>query len=88
MASPAFDLSVDTLDAWCEKLLSCNPLTENEVMQLCAKVNNTQTNRGSFFFLSRASPLSLYANDASYDHITRPRKCWAASRTCSPCGAP
>lgn len=37
MSAP-FDLSVETLDAWCDKLLGCTPLTENEVMQLCNKV--------------------------------------------------
>ncbi|OWZ04586.1 Serine/threonine-protein phosphatase [Phytophthora megakarya] len=37
MSSTPFELSIDTLDAWCEKLLGCNPLTENEVMQLCSK---------------------------------------------------
>ena len=37
MSSTPFELSIDTLDAWCDKLLGCNPLTENEVMQLCAK---------------------------------------------------
>lgn len=37
MSAP-FDLSIDTLDAWCERLYGCNPLTENEVMQLCNKV--------------------------------------------------
>lgn len=37
MSAP-FDLSIETLDAWCERLYGCNPLTENEVMQLCNKV--------------------------------------------------
>jgi serine/threonine-protein phosphatase 2A catalytic subunit len=36
MSAP-FDLSIETLDAWCDKLMGCTPLTENEVMQLCAK---------------------------------------------------
>ncbi len=31
------DIGVDMLDVWTEKLLGCNPLTENEVKQLCDK---------------------------------------------------
>ncbi len=31
------DLGMDTLDLWTEKLLTCNPLTEHEVKQLCDK---------------------------------------------------
>lgn len=38
MSAAPFDLSIETLDAWCERLYGCNPLTENEVMQLCNKV--------------------------------------------------
>lgn len=43
MSAP-FDLSIDTLDAWCERLYGCNPLTENEVMQLCNKVRLAYAN--------------------------------------------
>jgi len=31
------DIGIDALDIWIEKLLTCNPLTENEVKQLCDK---------------------------------------------------
>jgi hypothetical protein len=31
------DIGIDTLDVWAERLMSCTPLTENEVKQLCDK---------------------------------------------------
>lgn len=34
----AFDLAIDELDEWLERLMQCKPLTENEVKKLCDKV--------------------------------------------------
>jgi hypothetical protein len=31
------DIGMDTLDVWVDKLMGCNPLSENEVKQLCDK---------------------------------------------------
>lgn len=64
MSAP-FDLSVETLDAWCDKLLGCTPLTENEVMQLCMKVRDRYAETPT----RMRQRLSLLL-------VRRPRKCW------------
>ncbi|OQR91133.1 serine/threonine-protein phosphatase PP2A catalytic subunit [Achlya hypogyna] len=41
------DVDVGTLDAWCEKLLACQPLTEPEVMRLCARAREVLRNESN-----------------------------------------
>ncbi|RHY34542.1 hypothetical protein DYB32_000872 [Aphanomyces invadans] len=41
------DLDVGTLDAWCEKLLTCQPLSEPEVVRLCARAKEVLRNESN-----------------------------------------
>ncbi|RHZ22742.1 hypothetical protein DYB26_014960, partial [Aphanomyces astaci] len=41
------DVDVATLDAWCEKLLTCQPLSEPEVVRLCARAKEVLRNESN-----------------------------------------
>lgn len=38
MSSSSLDLTFEILDKWCEQLFDCQPLSEQQVKQLCDKV--------------------------------------------------
>lgn len=67
-----FDLSVEVLDQWCDKLMSCNSLTENEIMRLCTKVSKSIYSSTSF-----VSSNDMMQNTFDTLFLFRPKKYWA-----------